>query len=343
MVDLSNDDVGRLQMLLASSTLSSANRSLLHRTLAVWFDRRRDYDAAFDHFRQANELKKQELQRTGRAFNAARFHELVDRHIATLDESFFQQPRLAASTSELPIFIVGMPRSGTTLVEQILSSHSQVVGAGELHTLAQLVRALDRTSAPMGYPACLRSVDGAYLQEMANRYLAHLVEIGGLAARVIDKMPGNFVHLGLIALLFPQARVIHCRRDPLDVCLSCYFQNFARINFSVSFEDLASYYGEYERLMAHWRRIQPVRMIEVQYEELVAHQNDVSRALVGFCGLEWDERCLEFYQNTRPVQTSSVLQVRRPMYSTSIGRWKHYEAYLGPLRAALERATPPRD
>ena len=336
LVDFSSADIGRLQTLLASSQRGRRNQSDLHRTLAVWLERRQDYQAAFSHFRQANDLMKQELRQTRRDFDPELLRALIDRQIATFDEAFFQQRRPAGSTTEVPIFVVGMPRSGTTLVEQILSSHSGVVGAGELPFVGQLVNFVARTGASLGgYPGCLPALELANLQELANRYLARLEPIDGSAVRVIDKMPGNLLHLGFIALLFPQARVIHCCRDPLDVCLSCYFQNLSRITCSWSLEDLGFCHREYERMMAHWRQVLPMRMIEVRYEDLVRRQETVSRELVAFCGLEWEERCAAFYQNTRPVHTASALQVRQPIYSTSIGRWRHYEAYLEPLRQAL--------
>jgi hypothetical protein len=279
---------------------------------------------------------KQELRHTGRDFDPGLLRALIDRQIATFDEAFIQQQRPAASTTEVPIFVVGMPRSGTTLVEQILSSHSGVVGAGELPFVGQLVNFVARTSATLGgYPACLPSLELENLQDLANRYMARLDQIDGRASRVIDKLPGNLLHLGFIALLFPQARVVYCRRDPLDVCLSCYFQNLSKINYSWSLEDLGFCHREYERMMAHWRQVLPLRMIEVRYEDLVRQQEGVSRQLVAFCGLEWEDRCEAFYKNTRPVHTASALQVRKPMYSSSIGRWRHYEAYLEPLRQAL--------
>jgi hypothetical protein len=205
-----------------------------------------------------------------------------------------------------------------------------------LYYLTSMVKDLDCTEASRGgYPACMRSLEESVLKDMRDRYFQHLNRLGGRSSHVVDKMPDNFSHLGLIALLFPRARVIHCRRDPLDVCLSCYFQNFESIPFAASLEDLGHYHREYERLMAHWQRVLPLRMMEVRYEDLVARQEPISRELVAFCGLEWQERCLAFYENPRPIRTASVLQVRRPMYANSVGRWRRYAAHLEPLRKAL--------
>jgi hypothetical protein len=260
---------------------------------------------------------------------------MIDDHIATFTKEFFDsQP--ATSDSELPVFIIGMPRAGSTLVEQILASHSKVVGAGELTDIEQMVPEMGRMLERCGrYPAGARHLTQTQLRGLADRYLHTLAQIGGPAQRVVDKMPENFLYLGTIAAMFPRARIIHCRRNPFDVCLSCYFQNFNRIHFSWSLEDLGHYHREYERLMAHWRRVLPLQMLEVRYEDLIVRQQEVSREIVAFCGLEWEDSCLAFHANPRPVRTASALQVRRPIYARSMERWKKYAAHLEPLRRAL--------
>jgi hypothetical protein len=182
-------------------------------------------------------------------------------------------------------------------------------------------------------------LDQATVRAMAGRYQERLSHLGGTAARVIDKMPHNYLNLGAIFALFPRARVIHCRRDVRDVCLSCYFQNFARISYACSLEHLGFYYRQYERLMQHWQETLPLRLHEVHYEEMVGNQQRTSRELVAFCGLDWSDRCLDFHTNARAVQTASKLQVRRPTYTTSLARWKRYEKHLLPLERALRRAS----
>jgi tetratricopeptide (TPR) repeat protein len=334
-------DVERLDALSRNERLSVVDRSLVHRALADLLDRMQSHDTAFNHYRQANALRKQDLQQAGADFNQAAFRTMVDGIIAAFDADFFRQVRSTGSLSEVPVFVVGMPRSGTTLVEQILSSHSQVVGAGELFDLTQLLASLDQAKKGQGgYPACLSGGGTALLQDVADRYLDRLAKLGGPAARVVDKMPGNFLHLGAIALMFPRARIIHCRRDPLDCCLSCFLQNFKRISFAFSLEDLGMYYREYERVMAHWRRVLPMRMIDVRYEDLVSRQEAVSRELISYCGLEWEDRCLAFHKNPRTVAGANSAQVRRPMYVSSVGRSRRYSAHLEPLYKALGIASP---
>jgi hypothetical protein len=236
-----------------------------------------------------------------------------------------------------------MMRSGTSLAEQILASHSAVYGAGELRDIDLLVATLpQRLGAAEGYPACLGRLDAAAVRALADEHLGRLRQRGGAAARVVDKAPFNFLHLSLIVTLFPRARLVHCRRDPVDTCLSCYFQNFGEpMGFTLDLRHLGLYYRAYERLMAHWARVLPVPVFELQYEELTADQEAVSRRLVEFCGLDWDERCLRFHETRRPVRTASTLQVRRPMYQSAVGRWKRYEAHLGPLLEALGRSPDP--
>jgi tetratricopeptide (TPR) repeat protein len=333
---LTPEELAQIQSLLSSDRLPLLSKSVLHMTLGNVFDKQGPWDQAFPHFRQGNALRKQLLEQMGQGFDVAAHRTAIDRTIATFTEEFFRQEPPGGSDSELPVFVVGMPRSGTSLVEQILASHSKAAGAGELWDLPNLVANLQRQNKRgVEYPASLGSMKAAELGKLAAPYLQRLARTDDKAIRVVDKMPQNFLHLGLIALLFPKARVIHCRRDPFDVCLSCYFQNFHRVNFAWSLEDLGQYHAEYERLMAHWQGVLPLRMMEVRYEDLVTRQEEVTRELVSFCGLEWEDSCLSFHKNSRPVQTASALQVRRPMYSSSIGRWQKYRSHLEPLRQAL--------
>lgn len=334
------DEVARLETLLARPELSDEARINAGFALARLLDRRRQHDAAFARLRAANGLKARQVP-----FDARRHTEYLERLIATFSAGFFAARKGFGISSELPVLIVGMPRSGTSLVEQILASHPLVHGAGEIDDLRGMVRSLPRrlkTAAP--FPECVADLDHDTAAALAREYLAGLHRRGDAALRVTDKLPGNYVRLGLASLLLPGARVIHCRRHPLDTCLSCYFQNFADgLRFTYDLSHLGLAYRGYRLLMAHWRRTLPVRILDLRYEDLVTDLEATARRLVAFCGLPWDERCLGFHEQVRPVDTTSFWQVRQPIYATSIGRWRLYRRHLGPLcemLGPLEADTP---
>jgi tetratricopeptide (TPR) repeat protein len=332
----SDEEVRRLRELTARDDLPLDDRCRLHFALAWVLDKTGAYDEAFAHCRRANELRQELDRRRGVTFDLAAQRRLVDQLVAKYTPAYFERVASFGVDSDLPVFVVGMLRSGTTLTEQILASHPRVYGAGELHEVEGLIGSLAGRQGE-GYPECLARLDAATARALAEAYLHRLRSLGGGADRVVDKLPFNYLHLGLIATLFPKARIIHCRRDPVDTCVSCFFQNFADPHpFALDLRHLGQYYREYERLMAHWAQVLPVPVFELRYEELTADQEGVSRRLVAFCGLEWDERCLEFNETRRAVRTASTLQVRQPMYRSSVGRWKRYEAHLQPLLEALQ-------
>jgi tetratricopeptide (TPR) repeat protein len=331
----------RFRTLLSNAGLSPVDASFLHFALANLLDQADACDEAFAHYRQANALRHRLFQEAGTAFDREAHGRHIKQLLTVCNGDFFARIKGFGLDSEVPVFIVGMPRSGTTLVEQLLAGHPQVFAAGELKEIGRLVSGLPaRMGSAAGYPECLAGLDLATSRALAEDHLRRLAQRGGLASRIIDKMPDNYLHLGLIAALFPRARVIHCRRDPLDTCLSCYCQNFVGLNYSWDLEDLGFYYREYELLMAHWRAFLPLPLLEVGYEDLVAEPESVSRRLTTFCGLEWNERCLDFSASLRPVRTASKLQVRRPIYAHSVGRWRRYAAHLEPLRRALALPAP---
>lgn len=326
-------EILRLESLLDDPRLSADDQISLHFAAGKMYDDCGMPDRAFQHFRQANQTRPLPFDRNA-------FCRDIQRRISLFSDDLFAAPHPVGSDSDLPIFIVGMPRSGTSLVEQIVASHPAVFGAGELKDLdqaaARLWGAATSSASPLG--AGGRSAREA-LMATADDYLARCRSLGGDAAHVTDKMPGNFLHLGLVALLFPRAKVIHCRRDPLDACLSCYTTNFKnRQPHMFRLEDLGFYYRQYERLMDHWRRVLPLPILDVSYEELVASPEPLVRRLVAFCGLPWDDRCLQFHRSPRCVQTCSVWQVRQPIYSRSVGRWRAYARHLDPLVQALGTA-----
>jgi tetratricopeptide (TPR) repeat protein len=326
-------EVEHIRRLLAEQGLSPKAKTLLHFTLAYVLEQQGDYDLAFEHYQQANAWKRRSSE-LHQPFDIQAHRHDVDQAIATFGRAFFARLAPLGHPSDAPVFIVGMPRSGTSLVEQILSSHPRFAGAGELLDIGNIRNEL---YTPEQYPTSLTGLTTQRAAALAERYLQRLLRGNPQSLRASDKMPQNYLHLGLIAVLFPRARVIHCRRDPRDTCVSCFCENFESIGFTSSLEDLGLYYREYERLMAHWRQVLPLSMFEVRYEELVANQEKLSRQLVDFCGLDWDDRCLRFHQTRRPVNTASNLQVRQPVYARSVGRWRRFERQLGPL---LELLTP---
>jgi len=326
------DDAGWLQGARAvlAKPLPLAHEISLRFALGKYFDDVAQYDEAFDSYRQANELTK----RYGTRYDRSTLHRRVDRMIGAFDASFVRGRQSEGSPSELPVFIVGMPRSGTTLVEQILASHPAVFGAGELKFWG---------SAFAGFETAAAEGDRieSLIPGMAREYLEQLSAVAGPALRVIDKMPANFRYAGLIHAALPRARIIHMRRHPIDTCLSIYFHNFLnRGTYANDVENLAHYYAEYLRLTGHWRAVLPAAaLLEVPYEGLIADQAGWTRRMLDFIGLPWDPRCLEFHQTDRVVITASKWQVRQKINSGSAGRWRNYEKHVAPLLHLIELAA----
>ncbi len=336
-----DEQIRRMRDVLAAPHRSLSDRCLLNFALGVAAERRQEFDVAFTKFRDANKLRTQIHRLCGTEFEPAKHRDSVDRLKSVFDQSYFLTAATSEIQSQLPIFVVGMPRSGTTLVEQILSSHPDIAGAGELPDIERMTKDLSvsRSGTDSGdYPECVPALSPIELNTLAESYLGKLREVGPTAARVVDKMTINFLHLGLIAQMFPGARVVHCTRDARDVCWSCYSHNFASagLSFAFSLEHLAMFHNLYRQIMDHWSRVLPLPIHELNYETLVDNQESESRRLVDFCGVEWDPQCLDFHQNRRRVKTASALQVREPMFGRSVGRWKNYEAWLGTLIDLLD-------
>ncbi len=329
-------DRAAMQRLLADPRLTAGKRLALHFGLAHVLDAQGAYDQAAEHLRQGNVLCLAEWQKRGQGYDPAEPSRFVDEVIATFTPAFFERVRGFGLETGRPVFIVGLPRSGTTLTEQILASHSQVFGAGELRYSRETFEALplvtNRAATPL---ECLRELDRATAARLAGQHLDRLRALNESAQRIADKMPDNYLYLGLLATLFPRAKLIHCRRDPRDVAVSCWMTHFRHIRWAADPDHIASRFREYRRLMDHWRRVLPVPLLEVDYEETVADLEGVTRRLVAWCGLDWEPACLAFHQNRRPVRTASVTQVRQPIYTRSVARWKNYENALGPLFAKL--------
>ncbi len=313
-----------------ADSISIADRIRLQFALGkAWLDAG-DAARAFAHLDDANRLKRSTLTYDAEA--TGRWMEAI---AAAFTPDLMQRLAGAGHPSAAPVFVVGMPRSGTTLVEQILASHPAIHGAGELQVLRDLVA---RHSGVVGYPGCVAHLLPEELTQLGREYVQQACALAPAGGRVVDKMPFNFLYAALIHLMLPNARIIHCRRDAADTCLSCYTRTFrGPVEFAYDLSELGLYYRRYEALMGHWRALLPAEcLIEIHYEDLVHHLEPQARRLVAFCGLEWNGACLAFHQTRRQVRTASATQVRQPVYHSSIGRWKAYERYLGPLLAALD-------
>ncbi len=321
--------LARIDAALARETRAS-HRATLQFAAGTMLDAAGEYDAAFGRFRAANECLR------GPAGVEA-LRDFVDGCERHLTRDVFAERAARGHASRRPVFIVGMPRSGTTLVEQILASHPAVAGGGELTAIETVGAALAAGSAgPWNRPDRLAGLTGSQLAAGAERYLKELRAVSRDAAHVTDKMPHNFLALGLVALMFPGARIIDCRRGAMDTCLSCYVTRFNRRHaYAADLAALGAYYRQYHRLMAHWTAALPGRIHRIGYEELIADPEPRIRGLLAFLGLDWAPSCLDFHRAPRAVTTPSRLQVRRPLYATSVGRWQNYAAHLGPLRDAL--------
>jgi tetratricopeptide (TPR) repeat protein len=312
----------------------------LHFALAKAYDDLGRYDDGFRHLAHGNPLNRQQI-----AYDETQMHDTFERIQETFDRRLINAKAGAGDRSPAPVFIVGMIRSGTTLIEQILASHPAVHGAGEVPDFSRLVHQLRTGPADsIEYPECVPSLSADRLRQLGASYSEGLRRRAPGAFRITDKMPSHFMYLGLIHLALPRARIIHVMRSPLDTCLSCYSKLFIQgQHFTYDLGELGRYYRRYAGLMAHWRELLPPgRLLEINYEAVVADLETEAKKLVRFCGLPWDPRCLAFHETQRPVRTASAIQVRQPIYHTSQGRWHAYRDHLGPLIAALgDLADPP--
>lgn len=311
--------------LIETQTLSLDQQTELLFAVGKYYDDTRQFDLAFPAYQQANELKK----KIDGSFNRARFTQFIDAIINAYGAPEHMQDREGASQSERPVFIVGMPRSGTSLIEQIIASHPAAYGAGELEFWSQYGLSNEYTT--------LKDLNKTQIAKLAQAYEQLIRQCDPLAARVIDKMPSNFCWVGLIKTVFPLAKFIHAQRNPADICLSIYFQNFKfRHPYAADLNDLAYYYGEYSRLMTHWKSVLPPdSLLAVPYEELVGAPNTWIPKIIEFIDLDWDERCLNFHRTERKVATLSNWSVRQKLYLNSKQRWRNYQSHITPLLGLL--------
>jgi len=311
--------------------LSEEQRLFLDFALSRLAEQGQRYDEAFRYLTAANRLARKQTH-----YDVARMEVFFKDTRTVFSREFFARRTGFGLLDRTPIFIVGMMRSGSSLVEQILASHPDVHGAGELTDLKQIIYYFDGALNLQAYPDQVPDLGADQVAARAREYLRRLRDRGGEALRVTDKMPGNFRYLGMIHLLFPRAKIIHCRRHPLDVCLSCYRLYFSGAHpYAYNLRELGHYYRLYEGLMQHWHNVMPGAIHDIQYESLVADQEAETRRLLDFCELPWHSGCLDFHKSERAVMTASLSQVREPIYHSSLQKWQAYEACLGPLIEAL--------
>jgi tetratricopeptide (TPR) repeat protein len=339
------EEQASVRRLLDDANLPDSDRASLLFALGRICDARQDYDEAAQHAARANQLENALWQQSGRAYSIPAHTTFVDRLLAAFTPAFFTRVEGFGIDSERPVFIVGLPRSGTTLLEQVLASHSKVFGAGELRFARQGFEALGGGNGGVHEARAfdlLQTIDADSVRHMARSHLNRLATLNGTAELIIDKMPDNYLYIGFLKLLFPRARFLHCCRDPRDVAVSCWITHFRDIPWANDLDQLASRFAQYRRVMQHWQTVLPGAVLDVHYEDMVADLESVARRAVAFLGLEWEPACLEFHRNERPVRTASLSQVRQPIYRRSLARWRHYQNALQPLFTQLEEMFSPQ-
>lgn len=328
-------NISALEDLLGMQPRLSVDKKIsIHYALGKAYDDLQQYDDAFPHF-----LEGARLKRTKFYFNAKDDDLLVDGIINAINKDSMIAMLGGGNLSDAPIFILGMPRSGTTLVEQIISSHPDVYGAGELDYLIQIIQQVNKIDDTRGFPTNLMRLTPSLLTEYGNQYIKSVKVMAPTSKKITDKMPANYLMMGLIPLMLPNAKIIHVKRDPIDTCLSCFTRLFNRQQYATyQLDELGNHYKNYLKIISHWRKVmKPEQFIEVQYEDLVKDIEFEARRLINYCELPWDQDCLNFYKNKRSIRTASVTQVRQPVYHSSVERWRGYEKYLTPLINILRK------
>jgi hypothetical protein len=318
-------------------TLDRDDQVALHFALGKAYGDLARYEQSFDHLKQANAIKRRQLD-----YDEKLMLGTLERIRTVFTPDLMKRRSGGGEESPAPLFVVGMPRSGATLVEQILARHSRIHAAGRTEALTRKLAKFRRPEIAGGdYPEMIWTMSPGDLRELGSGYLDVIGPPAPETARVVDKLPRNFMFLGLIHLALPNARIIHVRRDPLDTCFSCYSRMSAGDRpFAFDLGELGRYYRGYAALMEHWHEVLPKGvLLDVRYEELVDDLEGRARAMIAHCGLEWEEACLSLAATERPAQGASLLQARETIYRTSIGRWRNYEKFLQPLLEALKPAA----
>jgi len=333
-------DLAALEERLRDEALPAGPRARLLFGLAHVMDARGDFQRAGEALREANALSI-ETNAKCREYSPLDHEQFTDMIVHEFQPALFARLQGLGSASRRPVFVIGLPRSGTTLTEQILASHPDIHGAGELRFSRQsfesMPTVMERAASPR---ECLAHLDATNVRTLAEEHLLKLATINSEAPLIVDKMPDNYLYLGFLSVLFPRATFIHCRRDLRDIAVSCWMTDFRNIRWANSTDHVLSRFTQYRRVMDHWRATLPHTIHDVDYEDMVDDVEGVARRLIAACGLAWDPACLEFYRHKRPIRTASVTQVRQPVYKQSVARWRNYEPFLGDLFAQLERLAP---
>tara|TARA_Y100001960_G_scaffold317026_1_gene384794 strand:- start:7486 stop:9057 length:1572 start_codon:yes stop_codon:yes gene_type:complete len=329
---IDQSELRAMENLLSTVAPNSDDAIHLHFGLARAYANIGRPDDAFRQWEMGNKAKRATYVYDVR--DAQHFHERIAKAFSS---ELLNELEHRGSDSDVPIFVVGMPRSGTTLVEQILASHPKVAAAGELSYLRDISRKLSAPMTDMKFPEIINSLGARDFRTFASEYLGKLCNWAPTMPHIVDKMPGNFLYIGLIKLMFPKSKIIHCVRDPVATCFSCYTQLFnSPQRFAYDLTDLGLYHSSYRHLMRHWHQITPGSIFNLKYEDMVDDQEAETRSLLKFCNLDWDDSCLQFHKTDRAVRTASALQVRQPIYKESLSSWHKYKVHLDPLFAALD-------
>ena len=318
--------------LVGDERIPTEGQVQLNNALGLEFDRRRQYDRAFEFIDRGNRLRRER-----EFYDRVENEELIDQLIEVFSQRFLDENSGCGDPEGAPIFIVGLPRSGSTLMEQILSSHSMVDGTHELRDLGLTIKDSKRLSGRgPRYPKTLTNLNKAEFVRLGREYIERTRRYRGGSPHFTDKNPNNYVHVGLLHLILPNAKIIDARRHPLDSCFGCYKQLFAQGQpFTYDLVELGEHYLQYRRLMDHWRQVLPGKVLEVQYEQVVADLEGQVRRMLEHCGLPWEDNCLRFHETERAVKSASSEQVRQPIYASAVHSWRRYEPHLGPLSEVL--------
>ena len=329
-IEIEKSQMEKMREVLFNPNISRSYRASAGFGLGKNLDDNGQFDEAFSAYCEANRLTRELAEEKGLYYDNKSIENDVSNIIESFGTAFFKKAVRSSVASDLPVFVVGLYRSGTTLTEQILASHPEIFGAGELFNIRHLSKEI------LPFPSLVANLSERTLKVAAERHVKFLTSISNGTPRVVDKHPDNIFSLGIIAMLFPNAKVIICHRDPRDNVLSCYFQAFVEgMTFSTDMRDCADRYVQTRRLAEHWRETLPLKILEVQYERLVDDLESQARRMIDFLGLEWNPVCLKFFETERIVNTPSMWQVRQPIYQTSVGRWRNYERHLAPLLGML--------